>query len=170
MRPRPFRWNCGGIKRDKSAKQEFIRSRRRFSIIRCDNGSCCKRNANMSQNANERSIRVRGQWRRSWAGFLNSIYSILTRDGLFRLPGAKSASSSLKLALFVEKFKPLSPQYANPGSAASLKLTNPKIKQLLTLSRLAGNNMIIYFDWFFFLLRLLLHWATLDYRTPAKNW
>lgn len=41
MRPRPFRWNCGGIRRDKSAKHEFIRSRRRFSIMRCDSGSCC---------------------------------------------------------------------------------------------------------------------------------
>lgn len=45
----------------------------------------------------------------------------LTRDGLFRRPGAKSASSSLNVALFVEKFKPFSPQYENPDKAASLQ-------------------------------------------------
>lgn len=49
------------------------------------------------------------------------MVATLTRDGLFRLPGAKSASSSLKFALFVEKFNPLSAQYENPGNAVSLQ-------------------------------------------------
>lgn len=38
-RPRPFFIYSAGISRDRSAKQLFIRSRRRFSIIRCDIGS-----------------------------------------------------------------------------------------------------------------------------------
>lgn len=44
----------------------------------------------------------------------------LTRDGLLRRPGVKSASSSLNVALFAEKFNPFSPQYENPDTAVSL--------------------------------------------------
>jgi len=39
-RPRPFFIYSAGMSRDRSARQLFIRSRRRFSIIRCDIGSC----------------------------------------------------------------------------------------------------------------------------------
>lgn len=38
-RPRPFFMYSAGISRDRSAKQLFMRSRRRFSMIRCDIGS-----------------------------------------------------------------------------------------------------------------------------------
>lgn len=42
MRPLPFfKYSCG-ISLDRSAKQLFMRSRRRFSMIRCDIGSCLR--------------------------------------------------------------------------------------------------------------------------------
>jgi hypothetical protein len=53
------------------------------------------------------------------------IQLILTRDAFPRRPGAKSVSSSLKAAA-VEKFKPGSVQYGNPGTAASLKICKKK--------------------------------------------
>lgn len=47
-RPRPFFRYSGGMSRDRSARQLFMRSRRRFSIIRCDIGSCCRINSTVS--------------------------------------------------------------------------------------------------------------------------
>lgn len=43
-----------------------------------------------------------------------------------RRPGVKSASSSLNVALFAEKFNPFSPQYENPDTAVSLQKQKKK--------------------------------------------
>lgn len=123
IRPRPLRWNCGGIKRDKSAKHEFIRSRRRFSMIRCESGSCCrmKKSDFIHYSEEKQNKQILIHIHNGWTP---------TRDGLLRLPGGKSSSSLY--AAFAAKFKPFSPQYEYPTeSLKSNKQTKFSISILI---------------------------------------